>query len=344
MLNVGIIGCGSITVKRHGPETFQNENLTLYGVYDPNIAHAKAIVETYSGIIYDSVDALINDDNLDIIIVATPNKYHAKYTIAALNAKKHVLCEKPMAGNLEDAKKMIEASKANNKKLMIGQNQRLVPAHIKAKEILESKELGEILSFQTVFGHRGAEKWSIAKDSSTWFFDKEEAIFGAMGDIGVHKADLVRWLIGEEFKKVSSFVSVRNKRYANGEKINVDDNAVCILQSESGIIGTLAVSWTYYGGESNATIINCEKGAVWIFREPDAPIVIKYANGNETTIKVGTIATNDKQVSSGVMDLFTKAILNDTKVIVDGYEGYKALEIIVNSVKSAKSGKTINFN
>lgn len=343
MLNVGIIGCGSITVHRHAPEVFQNENLTLYGVYDPITAHAKAIVEKYSGKIYETVDELINDDNLDIIIVATPNKYHGPYSIAALNAGKHVLCEKPMAANLEEAKEMIEAAKKNDRKLMIGQNQRLIPAHIKAKQILDSKELGKILTFQTVFGHRGAERWSIAKSPSTWFFNKEEAIFGAMGDLGVHKADLVRWLVGEEFVKVSSFVSVRDKKYKSGDYINIDDNAVCILQSESGIVGTLAVSWTYYGGESNATIFNCEKGALWLFRDPEAPIKIKYADGSETTIKIGTISTNDKQVTSGVVDLLVDSILNDTKVLIDGYEGYKALEIIANCVKSAETGETIKF-
>ncbi len=343
MINVGIIGCGSITVRRHAPEIMQNENTKLYGVYDPNNKHAKAMADKYGCKIYDSVDELLTDDNLQIVVVAPPNKYHGEYAIKALENNKHVLCEKPMAATLELAQEMIDTAKKYNLKLMIGQNQRLVPAHIKAKEILDSGELGRILTFQTVFGHKGAEKWSIANSPSTWFFDKEQAIFGAMGDIGVHKADLVRWLIGEEFKSVSSFVSTRHKRYDNNELINVDDNAVCILQSESGIVGTLAVSWTYYGGESNATIFNCEKGALWIFRDEDAPIKIKYADGSETLIKIGTISTNEKQVSSGVIDMLTDAIIKDTKVEIDGYEGYKALEIIVNCVKSANSGQTIHF-
>ncbi|MCK5811935.1 MAG: Gfo/Idh/MocA family oxidoreductase [Clostridiales bacterium] len=343
MFNVGIIGCGSITVKRHAIETNANDDTKIFGVYDPNNKHAKAMADKYNCKIYDSVDDLLTDDNLSIVIVATPNIFHGEYTIKALENGKHVLCEKPMAATLELAQEMIDTAKKYNLKLMIGQNQRLVPAHIKAKEILDSGELGRILTFQTVFGHRGAEKWSIANSPSTWFFDKEQAIFGAMGDIGVHKADLVRWLIGEEFKAVSSFVTTRHKRYDNNELINVDDNAVSILQSESGIVGTLAVSWTYYGGESNATIFNCEKGALWIFRDEDAPIKIKYANGSETLIKIGTISTNEKQVSSGVIDMLTDAIINNKKVDIDGYEGYKALEIIVNCVKSAESGQTIHF-
>jgi len=343
MLNVGIIGCGSICIKRHAPETANSSEAKLFGVFDIIKERAQSISEKYGCLIYDSVEQLINDGNLDIVIVATPNKYHAEYTIAALNAKKHVLCEKPMAGNLEDAKKMIDTAKKNNKKLMIGQNQRLVDAHIKAKKILESKELGKILSFQTVFGHRGAEKWCVDKNSSTWFFNKEQAIFGAMGDIGVHKADLVRWLIGEEFKEVSSFITTRDKKYDNGEYIDVDDNAVCILRSESGILGTIAVSWTYYGGESNATIFNCEKGALWIFSNDKYPIIIKYADGTETKIKMGTISTNEKQEASGVIDILINSILNNSKVLIDGYEGYKALEIIVNCVKSAVKGETVKF-
>lgn len=115
---------------------------------------------------------------------------------------------------------------------MIGHNQRFVPSHQKAKEIIENGELGKIYSFRTTFDHGGPEGWSIDGKAS-WFFQKDQAFIGAMG---VHKADLIRYLLGEEIREVAAFVETNAKT-----ETDVDDNSVCILKTESGIIGT--ASW-----------------------------------------------------------------------------------------------------
>jgi len=343
MLKAGILGCGSICQKRHAVEIAANKNCELYGVYDPVTERAEEVSKKYGCRVYESADALLEDENLDFVIVATPNKYHAPYSIKAMKNNKHVLCEKPMAGNLSDAKAMVDTAAETGMKLMIGQNQRLAPAHIQAREIVQSGKIGKVLTFTTTFGHRGAEGWSISKSPDTWFFDKDEAIFGAMGDLGVHKADLMRYILGEEFVEASAIITTRDKKYNSGEYINVDDNAVCVLKSESGVVGTMAISWTYYGGETNATIINGTKGALNIFTDPDYPIIIKYADKTEEKIKTGAIQTNDKQTDSGVSAMFVKSILDGTPVFISGYEGYKALEVIVKCVESAETGKTMKI-
>ena len=95
-------------------------------------------------------------------------------TIAALQAGKHVLCEKPMATTIEEAEQMNEAANQYGKIVMIGHNQRFVPSHQKAKKMIERGELGKIYSFRTSFGHSGPEAWSIdGKDS--WFFKKRSS-------------------------------------------------------------------------------------------------------------------------------------------------------------------------
>src|SRR5690625_7748066 len=93
---------------------------------------------------------------------------------------------------------------------MIGHNQRFVSSHQKAKEIIETGELGKIYSFRTTFGHGGPEQWS-AEGEDSWFFKKDEAFIGAMGDLGVHKADLLRYLLGEEFIDVSAIIETSAK-------------------------------------------------------------------------------------------------------------------------------------
>ena len=112
--------------------------------------------------------------------ICTPNVFHAPMAIAALQAGKHVLCEKPMATTIEEAERMNETANASGKILMIGHNQRFVPSHQKAKAMIAQGELGKIYSFRTSFGHSGPEGWSIdGKDS--WFFKKNQAVIGAMG-------------------------------------------------------------------------------------------------------------------------------------------------------------------
>ncbi|MFO7612161.1 MAG: Gfo/Idh/MocA family oxidoreductase [Clostridia bacterium] len=343
MLKAGILGCGAICQRRHAKEIAANKNCKLYGVFDPVTERAELVAGLYGGKVYNSAEELLDDDNIDIVVVCTPNKYHARYTIKALENGKHVLCEKPMAGNLKDAQAMLNAAEKSGKKLMIGQSQRLVPAHRMAREIIRSGKIGRILTFATTFGHRGAEGWSIEGNPSTWFFKKEEAIFGAMGDIGVHKADLIRYILGEEFCEAAAIIATRDKRYESGELIDVDDNAVCVLKTKSGVVGTLAVSWTYYGGEDNSTIIRGDKGALKIFVNPDSPILIEYADKTVERIDAGTIQTNEKQTDSGVMDLFVNHILKDTPVDISGYEGYKALEVIVKCVESAETKNIVKF-
>lgn len=126
---------------------------------------------------------------------------------------------------------------------MIAHNQRFVSSHQKAKQLIDNGELGKIYSFRTTFGHPGPEKWSIDGRES-WFFNKEKAFIGALGDLGVHKSDLMRYLLGE-ITEVSAFVETNAK-----ENTTIDDNAVCIAKTADGVIGTLTASWSYVAGET----------------------------------------------------------------------------------------------
>lgn len=103
-----------------------------------------------------------------------------------------------------------------------------------------------------------------------WFFRKPEAAMGAMGDLGVHKADLIRHLLSDEVSEVGAFVGTIHK-----EGTDVDDNATCILRMRSGAIGTLTASWTYYKGGDNSTIIWCENGVIKIDTDPKDNVIVE---------------------------------------------------------------------
>ena len=256
MFGIGIIGCGKIAQVRHIPEYNDNPDAKLVAFYDLNTARAKALAEQYGGRAYESVEALLADPNVDAVSVCSANASHAEITVAALEAGKHVLCEKPMATTLADCERMVSAAKKSGKRLMIDQNQRLAGAHVKARELIEQGEIGRVITFATAFRHGGPETWSIDPGQSTWFFDKKRAAMGAMADLGVHKTDLIQYLIGQTVDEVEAQLCTLDKKFSDGSPITVDDNAFCIYHMDGGAVGTMIASWTNYGPEDNSTVIN----------------------------------------------------------------------------------------
>lgn len=337
-LKVAVVGCGSIARYRHLPEYAANDQVELVAVCDIVEDRAKEMAEQYGAKAYTDYKTMLAEADVDVVSVCTPNYLHAPVSIDALNAGKHVLCEKPMATSEEDALAMIEAAKNNNKKLMIAHNQRFVPSHEKARELIENGEVGKIYGFRTAFGHPGPEGWSIdGKDS--WFFRKEEAFIGAMGDLGVHKTDLMRYLLGEEFVEVGAFVEAGAKKDST-----VDDNAVCVLKSESGIIGTLAASWAYQK-EDNSTVIYGEKGVIRLEDDPEYSLIVHYRNGETKNFDLGKIQSNEEggQNSTRVIENFVNSIVNDTEPPINGEEGMKSLKVVLAALKSSETKQIVQF-
>lgn len=332
-LKIAVIGCGSIAKHRHLPEYAANEHVEITAVCDIVGERAEAAAETYQAKAYTDYKTLLQEENIDAVSVCLPNYLHAPVSVDALNAGKHVLCEKPMATSTEEADQMIEAAERNGKKLMIGHNQRFVSSHQKARELIASGTIGKVYSFRTAFGHGGPEGWS-ADGKESWFFKKGEAFIGAMGDLGVHKADLIRYLLQDEFVEVGAFVETSAK-----QNTDVDDNATLILKSEKGTIGTLAASWAYTAKEDNSTVIYGEKATLRLEDDPIYSLVAQYANGETVKYELGAIQSNEEggQTTTHVIDHFIDSILNNTAPLIDGNEGKKSLAIILGALESVET-------
>src|SRR5699024_6823151 len=185
----GVMGCGSIARNRHLLEYQANEEVEITAVCDIVFERAEEMADLYGAKAYSNYENMLDENDIDAISVCLPNYLHAPVSIAALSAGNHVLCERPMATSSAEAEKMIEAAKINNYQLINAHNQRFVASHTKTQQLIQENAIGKIYSYSTTFGHGGTDSWSIdGKDS--WFFNKEEAFIGAMGDLGVHKADL----------------------------------------------------------------------------------------------------------------------------------------------------------
>lgn len=343
MVRVGIIGCGRIAQVRHLPEYKDNADAQLIGYFDFNYDRACGIAQQYGGRAYSTIDDLLNDRRIDAVSVCVANNAHADISIRALNAGKHVLCEKPMATTIEDCEAMVKAARENGKYLMVDQNQRLARAHVKAKELIEDGIIGKVLTFRTTFGHKGPENWSVTPGTGSWFFDKRQASMGAMADLGVHKTDLIQYLLNGKVIETRAMVTTLDKRDTEGNLVGVDDNAICLYRMDNGIIGTMTASWTYYGREDNSTILYGTDGIMKIYAS-EYSVEIQKRNGDRIFFDIDKIQTNDNQTKSGVIDAFVDAVENDHEPIISGQSVLAAMRTIFANLESEATGQTVKID
>lgn len=337
MIKIGIVGCGSIAIKRHIPEFNANPKCQIAGYLNPSKERCYELAKQYGGTVFQSLEELLADSSIDAVCICAPNKFHAEMAIQALKAGKHVLCEKPIATSILEAESMVGAFKNSKYCLMIAHDMKYSPFNQKAKEIIQSGRMGTVLSFSTSFGHGGPENWSVDKSLNSWFFRKDAGINGVLGDLGIHKVHLISWLLDEKISEVSAFSETRDKRKCNGEQISVDDNCVCIMKTESGIIGTMTASWTYYDELDMSTIIHCSNGSIHIYEDEKNPLYVKMNNGEMQCFE--DVDSNN----SGVADAFIRNIESNYSPEIETCEGYNALKVIEACVQSIKQSKVIKI-
>ncbi len=195
--------------------------------------------------------ALVADERVGLFDNAGPNGLHGEPTIAAAEAGKHVVCEKPLGRDAAEAYEIWQRVQATGVKHMCAFNYRFVPAVRLAREIIESGELGELFHFRGAY----LQDWGAA-ESDAWRFDKAAAGSGALGDLGAHVVDLARYLVGE-----ISDVSARVATFWPGRE--VDDAVEAAVSFEGGPVGTIEAT-RFATGHRNAFRweVNGSKGSI----------------------------------------------------------------------------------
>lgn len=349
MIKVGIIGCGRITQRRHAPELAAHPNVELAAYYNRSRSRAEALAKQYGGKVYDTIDELLLDPEIDAVCVCIANNAHAEVSMKALNAGKHVLVEKPMATTVEECEAMLEAAERNGRFLMVAQNQRFNTGHIRAKELIEQGMIGKPLTFKTTFCHGGPEHWLQAGQgehvdtSKIWFFDKSVASMGAMADLGIHKADLIQYLLGQDIAEVTAKIMTLDKRDAAGNLIQVEDNAICILKMDNGVVGTLTVSWTDYGEEDNSTVIFGTKGLMRVYDNSEHTIQISTDRGDKIYYDLDRMMTNYNQRESGVIREFIRELETGDWINAANQSSVNAIRAVIAAFASSREDRTIKL-
>ena len=253
-IKIGFIGCGKIVQSHHGPEILKlDKRAEISALYDLNKATAESLKKelTLDSEIFDSVEALLKSD-VDGVIISTPNNSHFELTMQALKAGKHVLIEKPMAVNLEEADKMIASAKANKLHLQVNQTLRYIPVYQKIKQIIDSGSIGEPRHIRCFRASADSPDKAWASGAN-WFVLKKFA-GGIIMDIAVHMADMMGWYFGD----IASIYAI-NKIVA--ENCEVIDNVSAVMEFNNGATGILELSWNLPPGAGLLEIYG-SKGAI----------------------------------------------------------------------------------
>ncbi len=289
---------------------------------------------------YKSLGEMLAAHKLDVVSIATPNKFHAPLTIEALKAGCHVLCEKPMAMSAAEGRRMVETAKKTGRRLMINFSYRFMPVSLALKEQVDAGVLGEVYFARSIW-HR---RWGLPKFGG-WFGIKKLSGGGPLIDLGVHRLDLALWLMGYP-KPAAVLGSAYDKLAAPAAKaakveFDCEDFAVGLVKFKEGMTLELEASWAAHRPEAEfmETWIFGSKGGL-VHRnvggryEFEAEIFAK--EGNSRLAK--RIVSFDQKVPSA-MEHFVDCILAGKPHMATGEEGVKVMQILDGIYKSAATGK-----
>ena len=261
-MRVGLIGCGLIG-KRRAEVVCRSPGDELVCLADADHGKAAAVAEALGCIPVADWRQVTARDDLDAIIVSTPNKYLAPISVAALEARKHVLCEKPPGRNLQEAAWMAEAAARAGKVLKIGFNHRHHPAIRKAHEACRLGLIGAPMFLRAVYGHGGRPGYE-----REWRADPELSGGGELLDQGIHIVDLCRWFLGE-FSEVFGWtptcfwgrngagpLSAGNSKPPLGAP--VEDNAFALMRTSTGQVAEWHTSWTQWKNRFSFEVFGSE--------------------------------------------------------------------------------------
>jgi len=270
----GLIGCGDISRRRVAPALRDLPNCDLVAVSRANYELAESFAKEFGArTSYQHWQDLVADEEIDAVYIATPVRLHAEQTIAAAEAGKQVLCEKPMAMNVVECDRMIAACVANGVKLGVAYYRHFYPAVIRLKEIVASVEIG-----QPVIAQINAFEWFDPEPSHPrhWLIEKEQSGGGPMFDFGCHRIEVLLNVLGPIMETSSTLGTVLFDR-------KVEDTAIATFRFESGACGTLSI--THAARESQDTFdIFGSRGSVHVASLNEGRMTIKTSDGERLEI------------------------------------------------------------
>ncbi|UKS28591.1 Gfo/Idh/MocA family oxidoreductase [Paenibacillus sp. HWE-109] len=299
-------------------------NVDITGISDEIQSRVEKVTTDYGIPYYANYEDLLATD-LDAVVICSENVHHAKLTIAAAQAGKHVLCEKPLGLSLTEMEAMISACQENGVQLMTAFPCRYLASVMKAKEAIDQGEIGEIVAI------KGTNRGSLP---SGWFLQSELSGGGALLDHTVHVMDLMNWFTQSDVKEVYAYSAT-----LFNEDINIDDAGMIHVKFANGAIGVLDTSWSRNSsfptwGDVTMTIIGT-KGTIAVDGFAQKNELYSETNGKGVWTFWGD--SMDEYLVKG----FVTALLNGEQVPITGEDGLRSTVVALAGYESVKLGQPV---
>ncbi len=330
-IRYGVIGGGMGRAHMHGIK--ENPNTELIALCDIDEKVLAERVEEFPGIrTYTNYKDMLACDDIDAVVVATPDQLHCEMSIAALEANKHVLCEKPFALKLDECKMMIEATRKSDRKFMVGQIGRFTPGFVKARQMIADGEIGDLFFVESEYAHDYSK---IPGKGNNWRLDPLR--HGFLGG-GCHAVDLVRSIAGNPYEVAA---------FANKKMLTTwptDDCTIAIMKFPNDVIGKVFVSIGCKRNYTMRSVFYGSKGTIIVDNTNPTMQVFKTESDCGFTVPMlYPIALNNHN-TQGEIAALTDCILNDTEVEMSAYEGTCTVAAALAAVESSKTGKIVKVD
>ena len=335
MIRIGIVGAGLIGKKRAEAIASLSANLKVDMVSDIDVDKATELGRFCGAAPCVDWRDLTRRDDIDGVIIATPNKFIREIALSALEHGKHVLSEKPLGRNAGEAEAIWSKAKERGLILKTGFNHRFHPAVRAAKKIVEDGGIGKILLMRAVYGHGGRPGYD-----KEWRASRDICGGGELLDQGVHVIDLFRSFLGEfdeVFGKVETFYW----------DMDVEDNAFAVFRTGRGQVATMHTSWTQWKNKFLFEIIG-EKGYLTVDGLGGSYGAERLVSGKR---KVGGGAPDEEIIEFPGPDIswreelkeFASAIKENREPIGSGYDGLMANRLVGAVYESARRNAPVRL-
>lgn len=330
-LGVGVLGVGDMG-KRHAENILRLvPEARLLAVADPSADRLQSVAaELEIERIFASLDDLLEQKEIDCVVIAAPDKFHASSIRAAAAAGKHILCEKPLATNLTDAHQALDAVARAGVHLQLGFMRRYDPGYRAANERIEAGEIGEPVLFKSIGRDRDAPPLSAYQSKLNGMLLYNNTI---------HDFDLARWLMHDDVTEVQTYatVAIRPEVAQYGDVVA----SVVNLKYQRGAIGNIeSFVQATYGYDIRTEIVG-SKGSILVGSLQQTPVTLLNQNGGTQVLQDHFLARFASAYVFEVQD-FIHSVVNEKTPRVTGEDGLRALEIAVAAEKSHLQSKPSN--
>lgn len=317
----GIVGAGAIS--QSYAQSFEHcDTATLVAVADVRGEAAQALAQGFGCPSYTAYQDLARESKPDAVIICTPPNTHKEISTFFLEHGIHVLCEKPLSTDVKSAREMFEAAQKSGKKLTMGSKFRYVDDVIRAKSIVTSGILGEIVLFENAFTSR-------VDMSNRWNSDPKVSGGGVLIDNGAHSIDLMRYFMGP----IADVNVVEGKR-AKG--LQVEDTIHMFVRSVNGIMGSIDLSWTINKELDHYIKIHGSQGTIYIGWKES-----KYRQSSSRDWVVFGKGYNKVQAFKSQIENVAKSIQGQEMLLITAKDGIASVEVIEAGYRSLRQNSWV---